>query len=367
MEPMLRRLSQTLALAEAKGLDALALVPGPNLSYVTGLSFFLSERPVIALLPLDDPPCIVLPELEAGKATQAAFRAFPYNDEDGYSMAFHEACAVLELANARLGVEALRMRVLESRILERYAPQVDLVPVDDMIAELRMVKEPGEIEVMKQATRVAEMAFLSWLPTLRVGMSEREAASRLLAALLDNGADGVAFDPIVASGPRGALPHAVPGERRFEAGDWIVVDWGARVGGYVSDLTRAVVVGRPSDTLLRVHAIVAEANAAGRAAVAPGIEAQEVDAAVRRVIERAGHGPRFFHRTGHGLGLEEHEPPYIVKGNTMQLRAGMTFTVEPGVYLEGVGGVRIEDDVVVTENGMATLSTLARAPFSVAV
>lgn len=359
------QLPQILAVAEAKGLDALALVPGPNLAYVTGLSFFLSERPIIALLAPDDTPCVVLPELEAGKAHAAGFRAFPYNDEDGYAMAFHEACAALELADARVGVEAFRMRVLEARILERFAPQVDLVPVDDLFADLRMIKEPREIEAMKRATHVAEKAFLSWIPMLRAGMSEREAASRLVAALLTSGADGLAFDPIVASGPRGALPHAVPGDRCFQAGDWIVVDWGARVNGYVSDLTRAVVIGPPSDVLLRVHAIVAEANAAGRAAIAPGVEAQEVDAAARRVVAKAGYGPRFFHRTGHGLGLEEHEPPYMVRGNAMHLRPGMTFTVEPGIYLEGIGGVRIEDDVVVTEDGMATLSTLARTPFVV--
>ncbi len=364
---MTRRLPQILAAADAAGLDAVALVPGPSMVYATGMSFFLSERPVIALLAVDDAPCIVLPELEAGKAREVGFRPFPYNDEDGYAMAFHEACAALELADARLGVEALRMRVLEARILERYAPQVDLVPVDDLIAELRMTKEPGEIESMKRAVRVAEKAFLYWLPTLRAGISEREAASRLVSALLANGADGLAFDPIVASGPRGALPHAVPGDRLFQAGDWIVVDWGARVGGYVSDLTRAVTLGSPSDTLLRIHAIVAEANAAGRAAVAPGVEACEVDAATRRVVDAAGYGPRFFHRTGHGIGLEEHEPPYLVKGSWLLLRPGMTFTVEPGIYLEGVGGVRIEDDVVVTEDGMATLSSLPRTPFVVAI
>jgi Xaa-Pro dipeptidase len=357
------RLELALAAAETEGLDAVALVPGPNLAYTTGLSFFISERPVVALVPIDGPPCVVLPELEAEKATEAGFSAFPYNDEDGYLLAFHEACAALELADARVGVEALRMRVLEARILERFAPNVELVPVDQLFAEIRMVKSADEINAMQRAVAVAERAFLSWVEMLRVGISEREAASKLVAALLTNGADGLAFSPIVASGPRGALPHAVPGGRVFRPGDWVVVDWGAKVDGYVSDLTRMLSIGEPTEPLRRMHAIVVRANEAGRAAVAQRVEAQSVDAATRAVINATGYGAHFFHRTGHGLGLEEHEPPYIVAGNTLRLVPGMTFTVEPGIYLPGVGGVRIEDDVVVTATGSRTLSELSRAPF----
>ena len=357
------RLELAIAAAEVEGLDALALVPGPNLVYATGLSFFMSERPVVALVPIDGPPCVVLPELEAGKASEAGFEAFAYNDEDGYTLAFHEACAALELADARVGVESMRMRLLEARILERFAPNVELVPVDDLFAEIRMTKSVDEINAMQRAVTVAEQAFLSWVDTLRVGISEREAASKLVAALLAHGAEGLAFSPIVASGPRGALPHAVPGERVFERGDWVVVDWGAKVDGYDSDLTRMLSIGEPSEPLRRMHGIVLRANEAGRAAVGPGVEAQAVDAAARAVITATGYGAHFFHRTGHGLGLEEHEPPYMVAGNELRLVPGMTFTVEPGIYLPGVGGVRIEDDVVVTSTGVRTLSELSRAPF----
>ena len=359
------RIKRALELAEAEGLDALALVPGPNLSYLTGLSFFLSERPVVAFLPVDGGAAIVLPELEAGKASDTGFQPFPYNDEEGYALAFHEACAFLELSDARMGAEGLRMRLLEARILERFAPGSELVPVDDLYADLRMTKGEDELDAMRRAIAVAEEAFMAWLPLLRVGMTEREAASRLVAALLGGGAEGLAFDPIVSGGPQGALPHAVPGERPFMEGDWIVVDWGARVDGYNSDLTRAVVIGEPSGTLKEVHRIVLKANQAGRVAVGPGVLAEAVDAAARGVIEATEYGPRFFHRTGHGLGLEEHEPPYIVASNRLALEPGMTFTVEPGVYLKGVGGVRIEDDVVVTDSGAVTLTTLPRDPFIV--
>jgi Xaa-Pro dipeptidase len=357
------RLELALTAAETEGLDVVALVPGPNLTYTTGLSFFASERPIIALLPVDGQPCLVLPELEAGKATEAGFESFPYNDEDGYALAFHEACAALELADARVGVEALRMRVLEARILERYAPNVELVPVDELLSEIRMIKSTEEVNAMQRAVAVAEQAFLSWVRMLRVGISEREAASKLVIALLTHGADSLAFNPIVASGPHSALPHAVPGDRLFQRGDWVVVDWGAKVDGYDSDLTRALTVGEPSEPLRRMHGTVLRANEAGRAAVAPGVEAQAVDAAARAVINATGYGAHFIHRTGHGLGLEEHEPPYIVAGNALRLAPGMSFTVEPGIYLPGVGGVRIEDDVVVTLTGSRTLSELSRAPF----
>ena len=255
------------------------------------------------------------------------------------------------------------MRVLEARILERFAPNVELVPFDELIAEIRMTKSAEEVNAMQRAVTVAEQAFLSWVETLRIGITEREAASKLVAALLAHGADSVAFNPIVAGGPRGALPHAVPGERLFQRGDWVVVDWGAKVDGYDSDLTRMLAVGEPSEPLRRMHGIVLRANEAGRAAGGPGVEAQAVDAATRAVIDATGYGAHFFHRTGHGLGLEEHEPPYIVAGNVLRLSPGMTFTVEPGIYLPGVGGVRIEDDVVVTTTGSRTLSELSRAPF----
>jgi Xaa-Pro dipeptidase len=262
-----------------------------------------------------------------------------------------------------VGIEALRMRVLESRILQRHIPGVTLVPADDLYAALRMIKTADELAAMRRAVAVAESAFQAWLPQLHVGMTEREAAARLVAALLTGGADALAFSPIVAGGPNGGLPHAVPGERTFKPGDWVVVDWGARVDGYISDLTRAVVFGEPRGELVAVHHIVEQANAAGRAAVQPGLEAQAVDAAARSVIERAGYGQAFIHRTGHGIGMETHEPPYMVENNTRLLKPGMTFTVEPGIYIEGLGGVRIEDNVVVTESGVEVLTTLSRSPF----
>lgn len=350
-----------LDLVETEGWDAVALIPGPNLFYLTGHSFHLSERPVLGLFPVEGEPAFVVPTLEAGKVK--AYRVFSYTDDEGYEGAFREACAALHLAGAQIGVETLRMRLLESRLLERHAPGVILAPADDLVARLRMFKSADEVAAMRRAVEVAQQAFLAWLPELRVGMTEKAAAARLVAALLSHGADDLAFSPIVASGPNGALPHAVPGERAFAPGDWVVVDWGATVDGYRSDITRMLVFGTPSDPLITVHEIVRRANVAGREAVKPGATTRQVDAAARAVIDAAGYGSEFIHRTGHGLGLEAHEPPYIAPGDKRKLAPGMTFTVEPGVYLEGEAGFRVEDDVLVTTAGAETLTSLAREPF----
>ncbi len=357
----MNRLQALLDAAQAQGLDALALMPGPNLFYVTGLSFHVSERPILAFFPVDQAPAFVLPALEAGKVSH--LNNFPYTDEEGYALAFHEACASLELAEARIGVELFGIRLLEARILERYASGSELLPADDLLSSLRLIKGPEEIAALRRAVSVTENAFWSWLDELRLGMTETEAAARLTAALVAAGAEGPAFAPIVAGGPNGALPHAVPGSRPFETGDWVVVDWGASVGGYVADITRMVVFGEPEGELAKLHELVRRANAAGRAAARPGLPAEAVDAVTRAVIEEAGYGASFTHRTGHGLGLEAHEPPSLVTGDRTRLEPGCVFTVEPGIYLEGLGGIRIEDDVLITPEGSETLTSLPREPF----
>jgi Xaa-Pro dipeptidase len=169
-----------------------------------------------------------------------------------------------------------------------------------------------------------------------------------------------AFTPIVSSGPNGANPHASPSDRKLQAGDLLVIDWGATYSGYVSDITRTFAIGPVDEEYRHIHDIVVQANAAGRRTARPGIPSGEVDRAARNVIEQAGYGKYFTHRTGHGLGMEGHEHPYIYAENERPLEAGMAFTVEPGIYLPGRNGVRIEDDVVITENGAESLSDFSR-------
>lgn len=347
---------------ERRGLDVMALVPGANLFYLTGLSFHLSERPIVAIFPVDAPPAILLPALEEPKLASLALpmEAYPYTDEEGPARVFQRACAALELAEARIGVEGLRMRILEARLLERYAPGCHLIPADEVMESLRIIKDAGEVTAMRRAAAVVEAALRSVLAQVRPGMTEREVAGLLMVEILRGGGEGMPFEPIVVAGPNAASPHALPSDRPLRPGEPVIIDCGAVVGGYVSDITRTVALGGLPEEMVRVYEVVRRANEAGRAHVRPGRSAQEVDRAARAVVRAAGYGDFFVHRTGHGLGLEVHEPPYIVEGNALPLQPGMTFTVEPGVYLPGQGGVRIEDDVLVTPGGSETLTTFPR-------
>jgi len=342
----------------ARDLDALALMPGPNLFYVTGLSFHLSERPIVALFSDEGPPAIILPELEAVKVG-GEMVVFPYTDESGPGDAFRRACATLDLSTGTIGAEGLRIRLMEIRLLEQYSGG-RLVMAEELLDDLRTEKDEQELEKMRSAIAITEAALRATRDRITVGMSEREVASMLRIELLRGGSDEMAFSPIVVAGPNAALPHATPSGRPFQAGETIIIDCGASVSGYAADITRTFVIHELETDLAEVYGIVRAANAAARAAVGPGVLAEEVDRAARAVIEEAGYGDFFIHRTGHGLGLETHEPPYIVAGNTERLRSGMTFTIEPGIYLPERGGVRIEDDVLVTEEGAETMTSFTR-------
>ena len=352
-------------LQAANGVECVALMPGANLLYFTGLPGHISERPTIAFVPATGPLAVLLPELEAPAARwhlPGDVRLFTYRDEEGHEQAFYQVSEELELEGKAIGVEFLTMRLLEARRIEQAAPGCRLLAVEPWLPPLRMSKDAFEIDCMRQAVGIAERAMQGLLDagTIRAGRSELDIAADLRIALLQEGAQGDAFSPIIVAGPNSASPHASPSERLLERGDLIVIDWGAVYGGYRSDITRTFVLGSATPEIERIHDAVLSANQAGRLAVRPKMPAQEVDRAARRVITRSGYGQYFVHRTGHGLGLETHEPPYIVEGNEELLESGMTFTVEPGIYLPGVGGVRIEDDVVVTEDGSETLTTLPR-------
>ncbi len=347
----------------AQGLDCVALIPGANLRYLTGLNLLLSERPLVLFLPREGRPVFLAPNLEtphieAHLPFEVEF--FTYNDEEGPQSAFERACRALNLAGKRLGVEFLNMRALEVRHLEQYAPGCQILDAEGALSELRMIKDAEEIELMRQAIRITEQALHKAANAIQPGRTDLEIAAELKIAFLQAGAQGMSFDPIVVAGPESASPHAVPSGRRIEPGDLVIIDCGVTYQGYAADITRTFAVGPIAPQLERVYEIVKEANAAGRAAVRPGIPAQEVDRAARQVIAQAGYGEYFLHRTGHGLGLGIHEPPYIVEGNEELLRPGMTFTIEPGIYLPNRGGVRIEDDVLVTPQGAETLTTFPR-------
>ncbi len=244
----------------------------------------------------------------------------------------------------------------QRRFAERWFPDAELVATSRPVAELRQVKDPGEQDRIAAACAVADEAFAAVAPRLTASPTEAELALDLEYEMRRRGAEGISFDPIVASGPNGAKPHARPTDRRVEPGDLVVIDFGATVEGYCSDMTRTVCVGEPPPERRRIHEVVLEAQEAGRRAVRAGVEAAAVDRACRDVIAEAGWADAFVHSTGHGVGLEVHEDPKVASTSGDTLAAGHVVTVEPGVYLTGTGGVRIEDTVVVTDSGCEILT-----------
>lgn len=358
------RQNRITGMLDQAGLKALAINAGSNLTYLTGLTFDRMERPTIALLAPGMPVTLVLPGFEVGKTHDLPYpvQTFSYEDNpSSWPAAFKKAAAATKLPGSQIGVESRELRVFELRLLETAAPGAVFPSADHILSSLRLIKDQDEIDAMQKAVDIAEQAFLATIPQVRIGMTELELASILTMQLLLAGSDSdIAFKPIIASGPNGANPHATPGSRQLESGDVVIMDWGARHKGYISDLSRTVVLGRCDPEMSKIAEIVLEATIAGCQVIRPGIMAGEVDRAAREVINQAGYGPYFRNRTGHGIGLDVHEEPYLFGENTQALLPGMAFTVEPGIYLDGRAGVRIEDNVVVSENGVKILSSLPR-------
>jgi Xaa-Pro dipeptidase len=358
------RLEKISEAISTSNIDALVLNPGPSLKYCTGLNFHLSERPVVVIFIPDHLPIIVLPELETAKVQNLPYKisAHPYGeDPDTWVEAFRDATANTNGSLNQVGVESRGFRFLELQLLKKALPQSEFIAADDVVASLRMYKEESEVESMQRAVDIAQDALMDTLPYMGVGSTEAEIAAELSMELMRHGSNPhLPFFPIVSGGPNSANPHAAPSDRPLIPGDLLVIDYGANVNGYFSDITRTFAVGDVDPECHRVAEIVQNANQTGRGAVRPGIQASEVDEVTRGVIETAGYGDFFTHRTGHGLGLEVHEDPYIRADNNLILEIGMAFTVEPGIYLPGRFGVRVEDNVVVTKDGVRCLTSLPR-------
>jgi Xaa-Pro aminopeptidase len=261
----------------------------------------------------------------------------------------------------RLGFERNRISYQEFYTLsENLLPNASVEPVAGMIEQLRGVKDPGEIEAVRRSMRIAVKAFEQTVRHVRPGMTESDLAAELDHRMRLGGAEGPAFETIVAAGKRSALPHARPGAARIEAGQLVLIDMGASAEGYASDMTRMLYVGEPSRRIRKLYAGVLEAQLAATDAVRAGVSAAQVDRVARRVLRGYGLDKLFVHSTGHGLGLEIHENPRLGRHSRDRLDAGMVVTIEPGIYLEGFGGIRIEDTVVVTSKGAEVLTLLSK-------
>jgi len=356
------RLQTLYAIAEQAEVDAISLIPGANLQYITGMDFHLMERALVTFFMPGRDPVAVVPVLEQDRLEESGipFEIFAWSDTEGPHKAFAAAAESLALNGKRIGVEELRMRVMEAQLLERYIPSVRIEAIGAQLAQLRLRKDADAINATRDAIRISEEALQATIEQIKPGMTEREITGLLVIEQLKRGGGKHPFEPIVLTGPRSALPHGEPGDRTPAPGEPVLIDFGTTSQGYASDITRTFSFGKPSQKLAEIHAIVKAANEAGRLAAKPGATGQDVDRAARKVIEDAGYGPFFTHRTGHGLGLETHEEPNMVEGSTLPLEPGMVFTVEPGIYLPDDVGVRIEDNVVITEDGAESLTTFSR-------
>ncbi|HZP89760.1 MAG TPA: aminopeptidase P family protein [Actinomycetota bacterium] len=350
----LRRAGETAA---AAGLAGLAVTPGADLVYLTGYAPPPLERLTLLVVGVGRDPVMLVPALESPAAASC-----PVGDRieivgwaDGEDP-YERAAALLGSGPFAITDSAWASHLLG---LQRAAGGCSFVSVSASVPHLRAIKDEAELNLLRRVAEAADRAFAEVLSARFGGRSEREVAEEVAAALRRQGHEEVDFT-IVGSGPNGASPHHEPGSRRIERGDAVVLDFGGRMDGYCSDITRTVVVGAPEPQIEEVYEVVRTAQQAAFEAIAPGVPAERVDAAARAVIAAAGYGGQFVHRTGHGIGLEVHEPPYIVAGNPTPLRPGMTFSIEPGIYLPNRFGVRIEDIVAVTDDGAVRLNQATR-------
>lgn len=334
--------------ARARGWGALFVTPSTNLAYATGLSMWRSERLTALVLYTEGPAVLVTPSFEESNVSRDA------TVDEVQTWQEHEdpvALVAKLIGKKTIGVEGSTAYSTASLVTSAAAAKGE--DASAIFDALRTVKSEEELSYLKDAGRRAVQAIVATHGRLRRGMTEREVSTILVEEFAKLGVRG---DGLVQFGPSAALPHGGPGDRALAKGDAVLIDCGCRVRGYTSDVTRTVSFGPPSDELRKVYEIVDRAQVAGINALEAGRTGEDVDRAARKVVEDAGYGSFFTHRLGHGLGMDGHEHPYLVKGNTKPLVAGNTVTVEPGIYLPGKFGVRIEDDYGLKEKGLVSLS-----------
>ncbi len=351
-----KRRDRVRSLIRQAGLDAILVTDVLNVSYLTGFSgdssYLLLMRKGELILSdsrYETQLGEECPDVEFVSRTSAV----PMND-------------LIEraISSRHLGKVGFEADAVTKSLFDRWTatmPGVDWVATSALIEGLRQIKDKDELAEIRRSIRMAERAFETLRATLVPSQTEKMVAAELEHRIRVLGGVGCAFPPIVGVGPRAALPHAIPTDRRIEESPFVLVDWGAKAGRYLSDLTRVLVTGKIPPKLPRVYEVVLAAQLAAIDLIRPGVRASEVDRAARSVIEQAGYGKHFGHGLGHGFGLQIHEEPRMSSANDRELRPGMVVTVEPGIYLAGWGGVRIEDDVLVTDDGHEVLTSVPKA------
>lgn len=351
------RLAELQAEMEKAGVDLVAIAPTSNMHYLAGFMPFPDER-LCTLLVGRGSVRFVVPELNADHVeANTGMETIRWTDASGPGDALEDALSELNVGpGLALAADASMRADTLLRLQDAIRPKRS-ISASGLMGVLRMRKSEDEIDALLNAAALADEALLAGAEACRPGRTEREVAAEIVNSFRESGVDSVDFTS-VGSGPNGAFPHHMVSDRVLLEGDTIVLDIGATLNGYHSDVARVVHLGEPSDELMTAYQVVREANRLGREAAVAGANARDVDRAARNIIEQAGYGELFLHRTGHGLGLDVHEMPWITSDNETVLEAGMVFSIEPGIYLAGRFGVRIEDIVVVTENECRRLTGL---------
>lgn len=351
------RIKKLIASAGKQGVDCILIVPGANLYYLTELWMGMSERVTVIAFARDKEPFTICPELESGRITAGTGIKHVYTYEDGESPvgAFSRALSN-NMVNA-FGVEHESMRILEREAIVKTKGDYTFVDIGPILAQQRSIKDTEERLLMQKACVIADTAMQVGIQAVRPGIKETAVMHEVERVIREHGAEG---GLAVASGARTVLPHAHSSEKIIQDGDVVWLDIVVTYGSYCADITRTCFVGAPDPRLREVFNIVLEAQRIGRTQARAGMTGADIDALCRDHIIQAGYGEYFIHRAGHGIGLSVHEEPYIVKSNKEKILPSMTFTIEPGIYLPGTGGVRIEDTMVMAETDVESMTRSER-------
>ncbi|GGA37582.1 M24 family metallopeptidase [Paenibacillus physcomitrellae] len=347
------RLDQHMSQA---GIDTLLITDPKHVYYLTGFASNPHERFLGAVYKRGEQPFLVVPALDeaAARAASDVEQIVTHTDTDNPYALLKQA---LKGSTGVIGLEKNNLSVTRYEALQAELAFTEARNIGDWLQSMRVIKSAEEVHKLQHAVNLIEEVLKQGVSRVQIGMTENEMVAEIEYLMRKAGAEGPSFDTMVLSGEKTALPHGVPGTRQIQPGDLLMFDMGVYAAGYASDITRTFAVGGLSDELTRMYNTVLAANEAAIAAIKPGISFGSIDKAARDVISEAGYGPYFLHRLGHGLGIDVHEYPSVHGENQDLLQAGNVFTVEPGVYLPGKGGVRIEDDVLVTEQGVSVLTS----------
>jgi len=338
------RLEKLRELMRGKKIDYMIIGPGSNMFYLTGFTEEQMERPLFFVV--DEWNAYFLaPKLYEEQLSKLNFPVITYNDDEN--------------PYKKLNIEKGKVIAIDDTLWSSFTIDIinnlspsQLIKGNEVLKELRIIKSEEEIEIMKKGLEIAEKSFLNTISQLKPGLTEKKVAKMLVDEFINNGAEGVSFEPIVTSGPNTSMPHLRSTNREIKEGDVIIFDFGVKYKGYSTDTTRVVSIGKPSEEVKKIYEIVKEAQQKAEESVKEGVMACDIDKVARQTISFYGYGEYFIHRTGHGIGIDVHEEPYIAPNYKRKLEKNMVFTIEPGIYLPGKFGIRIEDMVYVNKKGV---------------